>query len=271
MIRAPSRTLDRAAPLGVSLQSIRSVKGGMANAPVDPDESRAAAVADVKRLMRLARTGALATLEAREGRPSPRSSASPAISMARPCSSCRRCRVTPGTSRNDPRASLLLTGRPERGDPLNHPRVTLNRAGRTMRRRRAPRPGIYSAIRRLASMRASPISPSTSSGSRTCISTAASAAPRPSRRPRSLPRARAKPHWRTPRSGSSRKRTRWAQPTLARLAGHKAVAAGLAGDRARRRGPRPRSGRARRPGPIRNAGAGSEGWRERLEQRLAAG
>ena len=27
---------------------------------------------------------------------------------------------------NDPRASLLLTGRPERGDPLNHPRVTLS-------------------------------------------------------------------------------------------------------------------------------------------------
>ena len=27
---------------------------------------------------------------------------------------------------NDPRASLLLTGRHERGDPLNHPRVTLS-------------------------------------------------------------------------------------------------------------------------------------------------
>ena len=33
----------------------------MANAPVDPKETHAAAIADVKRLMRLARTGALAT------------------------------------------------------------------------------------------------------------------------------------------------------------------------------------------------------------------
>ena len=41
----------------------------MANAPVDPKEAHAAAIADVKRLMRLARTGALATLEAMGGAP----------------------------------------------------------------------------------------------------------------------------------------------------------------------------------------------------------
>ena len=54
--------LDRLALPGVSLQSVRSVKVAMANAPVDPEEAHAAAIADVKRLMRLARTGALATL-----------------------------------------------------------------------------------------------------------------------------------------------------------------------------------------------------------------
>ncbi len=36
----------------------------MANAPADPNEVHAEAVADAKRLMRLARTGALASLEA---------------------------------------------------------------------------------------------------------------------------------------------------------------------------------------------------------------
>ena len=41
----------------------------MANAPVDPKQAHAAAIADVKRLMRLARTGALATLEAKGGAP----------------------------------------------------------------------------------------------------------------------------------------------------------------------------------------------------------
>ena len=41
----------------------------MANAPADPNEAHAEAVADAKRLMRLARIGALATLEAAGGAP----------------------------------------------------------------------------------------------------------------------------------------------------------------------------------------------------------
>ncbi len=94
----------------------------MANAPVDHDE----AVADVKRLMRLARTGALATLEAMGGAPlttligvASDFDGAPLFLMS---TLSRHTRNLAG----DPRASLLLTGRRERGDPLNHPRVTLS-------------------------------------------------------------------------------------------------------------------------------------------------
>jgi putative heme iron utilization protein len=98
----------------------------MANAPVDPNEARAAAVADAKRLMRLARTGALATLEAGGGAPlatligvASDFDGAPLFLMS------MLSRHTRNLAR-DPRASLLLTGRHERGDPLNHPRVTLS-------------------------------------------------------------------------------------------------------------------------------------------------
>src|ERR1700688_2317261 len=97
----------------------------MPKAPVDPDESRAAAAA-VKRLMRLARTGALATLEATGGAPlttligvASDFDGAPLFLMSMLSRHTRNLA-------NDPRASLLLTGRPERGDPLNHPRVTLS-------------------------------------------------------------------------------------------------------------------------------------------------
>jgi hypothetical protein len=97
----------------------------MASVPVDPNEAHAAAVADAKRLMRLARTGALATLEA-EG-------AAPLTTLVGVASDfdgaplflmSTLSRHTRNLAR-DPRASLLLTGGHERGDPLNHPRVTL--------------------------------------------------------------------------------------------------------------------------------------------------
>jgi heme iron utilization protein len=94
----------------------------MANAPVDDNE----AVADVKRLMRLARTGALATLEAQGGAPlttligvASDFDGAPLFLMSTLSRHTRNLA-------NDARASLLLTGRPERGDPLNHPRVTLS-------------------------------------------------------------------------------------------------------------------------------------------------
>jgi hypothetical protein len=97
----------------------------MANVPADPNEFHAEAVADAKRLMRLARTGALATLEA---------GGAPLTTLVGVASDfdgaplflfSTLSRHTRNLA-NDPRASLLLTGRHERGDPLNHPRVTLS-------------------------------------------------------------------------------------------------------------------------------------------------
>ncbi len=97
----------------------------MANAPSDSREAHVEAVADAKRLMRLARTGALATLEAGEGGPlttlvgvASDFDGAPLFLMS------TLSRHTRNLAR-DPRASLLLTGPQERGDPLNHPRVAL--------------------------------------------------------------------------------------------------------------------------------------------------
>jgi putative heme iron utilization protein len=97
----------------------------MANAPVDPDKAHAEAVADAKRLMRLARTGALATLEAEGGSPlttlvgvASDFDGAPIFLMSTLSRHTRNLAL-------DPRASLLLTGARDRGDPLNHPRVTL--------------------------------------------------------------------------------------------------------------------------------------------------
>ena len=108
----------------------------MANAPVDPKQAHAAAIADVKRLMRLARTGALATLEAKGGAPlttllgvASDFDGAPLFLMS---TLSRHTRNLAG----DPRASLLLTGPHERGDPLNQPRVTL---GGVVERCAAPR------------------------------------------------------------------------------------------------------------------------------------
>jgi hypothetical protein len=98
----------------------------MANDPVDPNEAHAEAIADVKRLMRLARTGALATLEAKGGAPlttligvASDFDGAPLFLMSTLSRHTRNLA-------SDPRASLLLAGRHERGDPLNHPRVTLS-------------------------------------------------------------------------------------------------------------------------------------------------
>src|ERR1700679_4390616 len=102
----------------------------MASAPVDPVAAHGAAIADVKRLMRLARTGALATLEA-TGTP-----LTTLIGVANDFDGAplflmsTLSRHTPNLAL-DARASLLLTGGHERGDPLNHPRVTLG--GRVQR------------------------------------------------------------------------------------------------------------------------------------------
>ena len=126
----------------------------MANAPADPDDAHAEAIAESKRLMRLARIGALATLEAAGGAPlttlvglASDFDGAPLFLMS---TLSRHTRNLAG----DPRASLLLTGRPERGDPLNHPRVTLT--GRVERRpeprarvrylQRNPKAGLYAGF-----------------------------------------------------------------------------------------------------------------------------
>lgn len=98
----------------------------MAKPPVDPEIMHASAVADAKRLMRLARTGALATVDSASGAPlttlvgvASDFDGAPLFLMSTLSLHTRRLA-------GDSRASLLLTGEPERGDPLNHPRITLN-------------------------------------------------------------------------------------------------------------------------------------------------
>jgi putative heme iron utilization protein len=112
----------------------------MTQSPAVSPSRRAEAAADAKRLMRLARTGALATLEPETGAPlttlvgvASDFDGAPLFLMSTLSRHTRHLI-------NDPRASLLLTGEHERGDPLNHPRVTLSgrieRAGAAKARRR---------------------------------------------------------------------------------------------------------------------------------------
>ena len=98
----------------------------MAKAPADPEAAHAEAVADAKRLMRLSRTAALATLDPSTGAPlttlvgvASDFDGAPLFLMSTLARHTRHLAA-------DPRASLLMTEEPERGDPLNHPRLTLN-------------------------------------------------------------------------------------------------------------------------------------------------
>jgi heme iron utilization protein len=138
-----------------------SLKVAMANAPAAPHEAHAEAVADAKRLMRLARTGALATLETAGGGPlttlvgvASDFDGSPLFLMSTLSRHTRNLA-------NDSRASLLLTGEHHRGDPLNHPRVTLG--GRIERcdsarakaryLERNPKAGLYAGFADFANFR----------------------------------------------------------------------------------------------------------------------
>lgn len=93
--------------------------------PRDPQATQAAAIGDAKRLMRLARTGALGTLEPDSG--------APLVTLVGVASDFdgEPLFLLSALSRHtrhlaaDPRASVLLAQAPERGDPLNNPRVTL--------------------------------------------------------------------------------------------------------------------------------------------------
>ena len=126
----------------------------MANAPTDPNKAHAEAIADAKRLMRLARTGALATLDATGGAPlatlvgvASDFDGAPLFLMSTLSRHTRNLA-------HDPRASLLLTLRHERGDPLNHPRVTLGGmiegcpalGAKTRYLQRNPKAGLYAGF-----------------------------------------------------------------------------------------------------------------------------
>ncbi len=98
----------------------------MAKSPVDPEMARADAVADAKRLMRTARTAALATIDPESGAPlttlvgvASDFDGAPLFLMSTLARHTQHLAA-------DPRASVLLTEESERGDPLNHPRLTLN-------------------------------------------------------------------------------------------------------------------------------------------------
>ena len=88
------------------------------------EESRPAAIADAKRLLRLSRTAALATLGA-EGAPlttwvgcASDFDGAPLFLLSTLAQHTKNLAL-------DARGSLLLTSPPDRGDPLNHPRLTV--------------------------------------------------------------------------------------------------------------------------------------------------
>jgi putative heme iron utilization protein len=126
----------------------------------DDSAARAAARHDGKRLLRMARTAALATLEGGAPLTTLVGMASdwdgaPLFLMSQLSRHARNLAA-------DSRASLLLTSRAGRGDPLNHPRITLNGRvrlregadGRERYARRNPKSKLYinfgdMALRRL--------------------------------------------------------------------------------------------------------------------------
>ncbi len=122
--------LTRPSP-GSSVAPVSPPKVVPVKAPVDPKPAHAEAVADAKRLMRLARTAALATLDPASGAPLTTLIGVASDFDGAPLFLMSTLSRHTGHLAADPRASLLLTDEPERGDPLNHPRITLN--GRVQR------------------------------------------------------------------------------------------------------------------------------------------
>jgi putative heme iron utilization protein len=91
----------------------------------EPQETRPSAIADCKRLLRISRTAALATL-GDDGAPlatwvgcASDLDGSPLLLLSDLAQHSKNLA-------RDPRASLLLTDPPDRGDPLNQPRLTLS-------------------------------------------------------------------------------------------------------------------------------------------------
>jgi hypothetical protein len=88
------------------------------------EESRTAAIADAKRLMRLSRTAALATLGA-GGAPLTTWVGCASDFDGAPLFLISTLAQHTKDLAGDARGSLLLTSPPDRGDPLNHPRLTV--------------------------------------------------------------------------------------------------------------------------------------------------
>ncbi len=88
------------------------------------DESRTAAIADAKRLLRLSRTAALATLGA-DGSPLTTWVGCAGDFDGAPLFLLSTLAQHTKNLAGDARGSLLLTSPPDRGDPLNHPRLTI--------------------------------------------------------------------------------------------------------------------------------------------------
>jgi putative heme iron utilization protein len=91
----------------------------------EPETTTRAAAAQAKRLLRLSRTGALATLNCGSGAPlttwvgcASDFDGAPLFLLSTLAQHTRNIAA-------DPRASLLLASASDRGDPLNHPRVSL--------------------------------------------------------------------------------------------------------------------------------------------------
>jgi len=90
----------------------------------DAEGSRATAIADSKRLLRLSRTAAVATLGA-DGAPLTTWVGCASDLDGAPLFLLSTLAQHTKDLAGDPRASLLLTSPPDRGDPLNHPRLTI--------------------------------------------------------------------------------------------------------------------------------------------------
>ncbi|MGO4870359.1 MAG: pyridoxamine 5'-phosphate oxidase family protein, partial [Roseiarcus sp.] len=94
----------------------------------EPEDTLPSAAAQVKRLIRISRTGALATLGRETGAPlttwvgfASDFNGAPLFLFSQIAQHTKNLAL-------DARGSLLLTSPPDRGDPLNQPRVTLGGA-----------------------------------------------------------------------------------------------------------------------------------------------
>ncbi len=91
----------------------------------EPESALAGAAAQAKRLIRISRTGALATLGREGGAPLTTWVGFASDFDGAPLFLLSAIAQHTKNLGADPRGSLLLTDPPDRGDPLNHPRVTL--------------------------------------------------------------------------------------------------------------------------------------------------